>query len=169
MGWICGGCLIAVGMISVPKDILNCAGNLMRDSIKNKQAFLFVYTVLVVLAALAATFIDIIPMPYKKIAFNAEENAPDGYTPCKIVFNIDQNYLLNMTFLLPYENRRQEDKLKQMMPKIKNAIIQRMDGHRADMIRNGELGKFKAELVAIINKELNTSFEDIYFDRVNLY
>ena len=141
----------------------------MRESIKNKRAFLFVYTVMVVVAALAATFIDINPMPYNKFAFDSEENAPDGYTPCKIVLNIDQNYLLNMTFLLPYENRRQEDKLKQMMPKIKNAIIQKMDGHRADMVRNGELGKFKAELVAIINWELNTSFKDIYFDRVNLY
>lgn len=141
----------------------------MRESIKNKRVFLFVYAVLVVVAALLATFIDIIPMPYKKVAFQAEENAPDGYTPCKMVFNIDENYLLNMTFLLPYENRRQEDKLKQMMPKIKNAIIQKVDGNRAAMIRNGELGKFKAELVVIINKELNTSFEDIYFDRVNLY
>jgi len=141
----------------------------MRDLIKSKQAFLLVYTVLVVVAALAATFIDVNPVPYKKVAFKAGENAPDGYTPCKIVFNVDQNYLLNMTFLLPYENRRQEDKLKRMMPKIKNAIIQKMDGKRAAMIRNGELGKFKAELVAIINKELNTSFEDIYFDQVNLY
>ena len=140
----------------------------MIEQIKNKQVFLFVYTVLVVVAALVATFIDT-PRPYKNITFKADENAPDGYTPCKMVFNIDENYLLNMTFLLPYENHHQEDRLKQMMPKIKNAVIQKMDGKRAAMIRNGELGKFKAELVAIINNELNTSFKDIYFDQVNLY
>ena len=141
----------------------------MRKPIKNKQLILLVYSVLMVVAALVATFIDIIPISYKIIAFKADKNAPDGYTPCKIVFNIDENNLLSMTFLLPYENRRQEDRLKQMMPKIKNAIIQKMDGKRAAMIRNGELGEFKTELVTIINKELNTSFKDIYFERVNLY
>ena len=139
----------------------------MKESIKNKRVFLIAYTVLMVVAALIATFFNI--KPYGNIAFKAGKNAPKGYAPCEMVFNIDENYLLTMTFLMPYKNRRQEKKMKKMMPQIKNAIIQKMDGRRASMIRSGELEKFKAELVAIINKEMDASLEDIYFDRVNLY
>ena len=139
----------------------------MKESIKSKQTFLITYTVLMVIAALVATFFNF--KPYGNVAFKAGKDTPKGYTPCEMVFNIDENYLLTMTFLMPYKNRHQEKKMKKMIPQIQNAIIQKMDGSKASMIRSGELGKFKEELVAIINKEMDTSLEDIYFDRVNLY
>ena len=136
---------------------------------ENKKVILAVYAAVTVAIALVVTFVDMTPRQLDKITFQNNEGFPAGYVPCKVVFNFDEDNLVNMTFLLPSENHRQENRLKQMMPKIKNTIIEKMDGKRTAMIRNGELGKFKEEIVAIINEEMDTSFDTVYFHEINLY
>lgn len=136
---------------------------------ENKKVVLAIYTAVMIAIALMVTFIDLTPTQLDQITFQNNEGFPTGYAPCEMVFNIDEDSLINMTFLLPCENRRQENRMKQMMPKIKNTIIEKMDGKQTAMIRNGELGKFKEEIVAIINEEMDTSFDTIYFHEINLY
>ena len=135
---------------------------------KPKQLFLIIYSVLIVGGAIATSYMNMGPK-LDKVVFKQKDGVPNGYTSCKVAVNIDENYLLDMTFLLPYKDSRQEAELDRLMPRIKNSIIEKMNTKTATMIRNGELGKFKKELVTIINKETNSSFDNIYFEKVNLY
>ncbi len=141
----------------------------MKKMIKEKKVFLGIYSTLVVTIALFITFIDTSPKHLKKFFIESPEGTPYGYVSCHVTLNIDEYYLLNMKFLLPSENRRQEKELNRILPKIKHRIIENMNNQKADMIRNGKLADFKRELVGLVNQELETPVKDIYFQQVNLY
>lgn len=141
----------------------------MQKMIKQKQLFLVIYSVSVVLIALILTFLDTSPKQLKKLLLMEPDDIPYGYVSCHVTLNIDEYYLLNMKVLLPSENRRQNNEISEALPKIKHRIIEKMDRKKAKMIRNGNLASFKKELVGIVNQELKKPVKDLYFQQVNLY